>query len=79
MQECRLMDESPQILYRNYRNLKLDIATESGNFEFNCEFVCPQLVPGNGGILSSGSAHFTPVRHRNGVRGSHDGRNLHKT
>ena len=41
MQECRLMDESPQILYRNYRNLKLDIATESGNFEFNCEFVCP--------------------------------------
>ena len=41
MQECRLMDESPQILYRNYRNLKLDIATESGKFEFNCEFVCP--------------------------------------
>lgn len=41
MQKCCLMDESPQILYRNYRNLKLDIATENGNFEFNCEFVCP--------------------------------------
>ncbi len=41
MQECRLMNEPRQILYGNYRNLKLDIATGNGNFEFYCEFVCP--------------------------------------
>lgn len=41
MKQYYLKDDSPQILYRRHRTLSLDISTEKGEFQFNCEFITP--------------------------------------
>ena len=43
MKQYRLMEDSPQILFRKHRTLALDVAAGQGEFRFFCEFLSPSF------------------------------------